>query len=112
MDRRQLESAGADYPYLQGLWMIPLGIGIIVARYYWQHPHPISESEAKELASEYNRKLRDGLARTEAAESQNGDLGAGDDPVIRLEIPAHFVKRCAHDGTCDGCISLACTCRR
>jgi len=31
MERRQLESAAADYPYLQGLWMIPLGIGIIVA---------------------------------------------------------------------------------
>ncbi len=31
MDRRQLESAGADYPYLQGLWTIPLGIGMIVA---------------------------------------------------------------------------------
>ena len=31
MDRRQLESAAANYPYLQGLWTIPLGIGIIVA---------------------------------------------------------------------------------
>ena len=31
MERRHLESAAADYPYLQGLWMIPLGIGIIVA---------------------------------------------------------------------------------
>ena len=31
MDRRHLESAGADYPYLQGLWTIPLGIGMIVA---------------------------------------------------------------------------------
>ena len=31
MERRQLESTAADYPYLQGLWMIPLGIGIIVA---------------------------------------------------------------------------------
>ena len=31
MERRHLESAAADFPYLQGLWMIPLGIGIIVA---------------------------------------------------------------------------------
>ena len=31
MERRQLESAAANYPYLQGLWTIPLGIGIIVA---------------------------------------------------------------------------------
>jgi drug/metabolite transporter (DMT)-like permease len=31
MERRHLESAAADYPYLQGLWTIPLGIGIIVA---------------------------------------------------------------------------------
>jgi drug/metabolite transporter (DMT)-like permease len=31
MDRRRLETAGADYPYLQGLWTIPLGIGMIVA---------------------------------------------------------------------------------
>ena len=31
MERRQLESAGANYPYLQGLWTIPLGIGMIVA---------------------------------------------------------------------------------
>ncbi|MGZ9160445.1 MAG: hypothetical protein ACXW4T_04700 [Candidatus Limnocylindrales bacterium] len=31
MERRTLESAAADYPYLQGLWTIPLGIGIIVA---------------------------------------------------------------------------------
>jgi hypothetical protein len=31
MERRHLESAAADYPYLQGLWMIPLGVGIIVA---------------------------------------------------------------------------------
>jgi hypothetical protein len=31
MQRRQLESAGANYPYLQGLWTIPLGIGMIVA---------------------------------------------------------------------------------
>ena len=31
MERRQLESAAADFPYLQGLWTIPLGFGIIVA---------------------------------------------------------------------------------
>jgi len=31
MERRQLEAAAANYPYLQGLWTIPLGIGIIVA---------------------------------------------------------------------------------
>jgi drug/metabolite transporter (DMT)-like permease len=31
MERRHLESAAADYPYLQGLWTIPLGIGMIVA---------------------------------------------------------------------------------
>jgi hypothetical protein len=31
MERRHLESAAANYPYLQGLWTIPLGIGIIVA---------------------------------------------------------------------------------
>lgn len=31
MDRRQLESVAAEYPSLQGLWMIPLGIGMIVA---------------------------------------------------------------------------------
>ena len=31
MDRRRLETAGAEYPYLQGLWTIPLGIGMIVA---------------------------------------------------------------------------------
>lgn len=31
MERRQLEATAADYPYLQGLWAIPLGIGIIVA---------------------------------------------------------------------------------
>jgi hypothetical protein len=29
--RRTLESTAANYPYLQGLWTIPLGIGIIVA---------------------------------------------------------------------------------
>ena len=31
MERRHLESAAANYPYLQGLWTIPLGIGVIVA---------------------------------------------------------------------------------
>jgi drug/metabolite transporter (DMT)-like permease len=31
MERRALESLGANYPYLQGLWTIPLGIGVIVA---------------------------------------------------------------------------------
>jgi hypothetical protein len=31
MERRHLESTAANYPYLQGLWTIPLGIGIIVA---------------------------------------------------------------------------------
>jgi drug/metabolite transporter (DMT)-like permease len=31
MERRHLESTAANYPYLQGLWMIPLGIGVIVA---------------------------------------------------------------------------------
>ena len=31
MERRHLESVAADYPYLQGLWTIPLGIGMIVA---------------------------------------------------------------------------------
>ncbi len=31
MERKHLESAAANYPYLQGLWTIPLGIGIIVA---------------------------------------------------------------------------------
>ena len=40
MDRRRLESAGADYPYLQGLWMIPLGIGIIVAGISNLQDHP------------------------------------------------------------------------
>lgn len=30
MERRQLEAAAANYPYLQGLWAIPLGIGLIV----------------------------------------------------------------------------------
>ena len=31
MERRQLEAAAANYPYLQGLWAIPLGFGTIVA---------------------------------------------------------------------------------
>jgi hypothetical protein len=31
MERRHLESAAANYPYLQGLWTIPLGIGVILA---------------------------------------------------------------------------------
>lgn len=31
MEPRHLEAAAANYPYLQGLWTIPLGIGIIVA---------------------------------------------------------------------------------
>jgi hypothetical protein len=31
MERRQLEAAAANYPYLQGLWAIPLGIGMILA---------------------------------------------------------------------------------
>jgi drug/metabolite transporter (DMT)-like permease len=31
MQREHLASAAANYPYLQGLWTIPLGIGIIVA---------------------------------------------------------------------------------
>ncbi|MEO8570912.1 MAG: hypothetical protein ABI553_04360 [Chloroflexota bacterium] len=31
MQRRHLESTAANYPYLQGLWIIPLGIGMIVA---------------------------------------------------------------------------------
>src|SRR5664279_821282 len=31
MERRPLEAAAANYPYLQGLWTIPLGIGVIVA---------------------------------------------------------------------------------
>ena len=31
MERRHLESAASNYPYLQGLWTIPLGIGVIVA---------------------------------------------------------------------------------
>ena len=31
MERRHLESTAANFPYLQGLWTIPLGIGIIVA---------------------------------------------------------------------------------
>jgi uncharacterized membrane protein YiaA len=31
MERRQLEASAANYPYLQGLWAIPLGIGTIVA---------------------------------------------------------------------------------
>ena len=40
MERRHLESAAADYPYLQGLWMIPLGIGIIVAGISNLQDHP------------------------------------------------------------------------
>ncbi len=52
------------------------------------------------------------LARTQTAESQNGDFGAGNDPVIYLEISAHFIKGCAHDGARDGRISLACARRR
>src|SRR5687767_1147500 len=31
MERRRLEAAAANYPYLQGLWSIPLGIGMILA---------------------------------------------------------------------------------
>ena len=31
MERRQLEAAAANFPYLQGLWAIPLGFGTIVA---------------------------------------------------------------------------------
>jgi uncharacterized membrane protein YiaA len=31
MERRNLEAAAANYPYLQGLWAIPLGFGTIVA---------------------------------------------------------------------------------
>ena len=31
MERQRLEAAAANYPYLQGLWAIPLGIGTIVA---------------------------------------------------------------------------------
>jgi len=31
MDRKTLESAAANYPYLQGLWTLPMGILIIVA---------------------------------------------------------------------------------
>ena len=31
MERRQLEAGAANYPYLQGLWAIPLGFGTIVA---------------------------------------------------------------------------------
>ena len=31
MERRQLEAAAANYPYLQGLWTIPLGFGMILA---------------------------------------------------------------------------------
>jgi hypothetical protein len=37
------------------------GIGILVVRHYWAHPHPISEGEAKGIAAEYNRKIRDSL---------------------------------------------------
>ncbi len=31
MDRDQLESAAANYPYLQGLWAVPMGLGIPLA---------------------------------------------------------------------------------
>ena len=31
MERQRLEAAAANYPYLQGLWTIPLGIGMILA---------------------------------------------------------------------------------
>jgi hypothetical protein len=37
------------------------GVAIVIARYYWAHPHPISESEAKRLAAEHNQTLRDRL---------------------------------------------------
>ena len=30
MDRKTLESTGANYPYLQGLWAIPFGLGTIL----------------------------------------------------------------------------------
>jgi drug/metabolite transporter (DMT)-like permease len=40
MDRRHLESTAANYPYLQGLWTIPLGIGIIVAGISNLQNHP------------------------------------------------------------------------
>ena len=30
MERKTLESTGANYPYLQGLWAIPFGIGTIL----------------------------------------------------------------------------------
>jgi hypothetical protein len=40
MQRRQLESTAANYPYLQGLWTIPLGIGIIVAGFSNLQNHP------------------------------------------------------------------------
>ena len=31
MERRDLEAAAANYPYLQGLWAIPIGLGMILA---------------------------------------------------------------------------------
>lgn len=31
MDRKALESTGANYPYLQGLWAIPMGLSIPIA---------------------------------------------------------------------------------
>ena len=40
MDRRHLEAAAADYPYRQGLWAIPLGVGTIVAGVSNLHNRP------------------------------------------------------------------------
>ena len=40
MERRQLEAAAANYPYLQGLWAIPLGIGMILAGFSNLQNHP------------------------------------------------------------------------
>ncbi len=31
MERRALESAAANYPYLQGLWAVPFGFGMVLA---------------------------------------------------------------------------------
>ena len=40
MERRQLEAAAANYPYLQGLWAIPLGFGMILAGFSNLQNHP------------------------------------------------------------------------